>query len=126
MRTDTNPPTIHEWFAAELDKSLARLPTDQARYRELILQENRWTQRYDEYGRLGRQPFGGPHPHYGRMGAADFTNVLCLINSRRSDLEKARPPALPLAELIGSAAAMITAVGAWLAWYCVACPPVLS
>jgi hypothetical protein len=30
---------------------------------------------------------------------------------------------VPLTELIGSAAAMITAVGAWVAWYVVLCPP---
>jgi hypothetical protein len=75
MRTDANfPQTLHDWFKAELDKKLASLPSDQARYSHLIRQENIWTQRYDEYGRFGRQPFGGPHPRYGRMGAADFTN----------------------------------------------------
>jgi hypothetical protein len=124
MRTDAEyPPTIHEWFAAELDKSFAKLPTDQARYRHLILQENVWTKRYDEYGRFGRQPFCKPHPHYGRMRPVDFISVLGLISERRTALEKARPPALPLTEIIGSAAAMITAVGAWVAWYCVLCPP---
>lgn len=84
------PPTFTDWMAAELDKKLASLPTDQARYRHLILQGNVWTQRYDAYVRRGRQPFGRPHPHYGPMGAADFTNVLCLIAGRRASLEQHR------------------------------------
>jgi hypothetical protein len=122
MRTDSHfPATLHDWFKAELDKKLASLPSDQARYRELILQENRWTNRYDDYGRFGRQPFCKPHPQYSRMSAADFVIVLGLISDRRTTLEKAR--ATPLTELIGTAAAMITAVGAWVAWYCVMCPP---
>ena len=121
--TSTLPPTFTEWMAVELDKKLDSLPTDQARYRHLILQENVWTQFYEGYTRYGWQPFGKPHPHYGRMRPADFIIVLGLISDRRTALEKARLPATPLKELIGSAAAMITAVGAWVAWYCVMCPP---
>jgi hypothetical protein len=58
------------------------------------------------------------------MGPSDFIIVLGMIaDRRRTALEKARPFALPLTELVGTAAAMVTAVGAWVAWYCVLCPP---
>lgn len=84
------PPTFTDWMAAELDKKLASLPTDQARYRHLILQHNVWAGYASAYADDGRQPFGRPHPHYGPMGAADFTNVLCLIAGRRRSLEQHR------------------------------------
>lgn len=88
--TGTLPPTFTDWMAAELDKSLASLPSDQARYRHLILQENVWTGFYDAYATLGRQPFGKPHPRYGDMMATDFVIILGMIAGKRAALEQHR------------------------------------
>lgn len=41
-----------------------------------------------------------------------------------SAIERARSGGVPLSEILGSASAVIFAVGVWLAWYCVVCPPV--
>lgn len=77
---------FHDWFAAELDKKLASLPTDQSRYHHLTLQGNIWARFYDAYKKHGRQPFDHPHPRYGPMSAADFVVVLGMIGGRRMSL----------------------------------------
>lgn len=87
------PPTFTDWMAAELAKKLDSLPSDQARYRHLILQQNVWTDFYDAYVAFGRQPFGKPHPRYGDMTAADFVIVLGIIAGRRTALEQHREAA---------------------------------
>lgn len=84
------PPTFTDWMAAELDKKLASLPTDHARYRHLILQHNVWAGYASAYADDGRHPFDKPHPHYGPMRAADFVIVLGMIAGRRRSLEQHR------------------------------------
>lgn len=86
----TFPADFHDWMAAELDRKLDSLPSDQARHRQLILQHNIWTGFYDAYAAFGRQPFDTPHPHYGPMSAVDFVLVLGLISARRDALEQQR------------------------------------
>lgn len=90
MSARTLPPTFTDWMAAELDKRLADLPTDQARYRQLTLQGNVWAGYAAAYALSGRQPFNGPHPVYGPMSAADFIIVLGMIAGRRRSLEQHR------------------------------------
>lgn len=82
----TTQPTLVQHLSAELDGWLAGLPSDQARYRELILQGNVWHRRYAEYQTEGRQPFGGPHPFYGEMDMFDFALLLADIEGRKLNL----------------------------------------
>jgi hypothetical protein len=83
-------PSITDWFKAELEKKLASLADDQARYRELILQSNVWQQHYRRFYSLHEQPFGGPHPEFGYMTAGDFLILLGMIDAAKMKLERAR------------------------------------
>jgi hypothetical protein len=82
------PLTIIDWLTAELDKKLASLPDDQARYRCLILQANAWRQKYEAFACFGTQPFNEPHPVYGDMCAFDFTLLLSDLELRKAMLER--------------------------------------
>jgi hypothetical protein len=82
--------TITDWLADELTKKLASLPTDQARYRHLILCSNAWRLKYQRFADFGTQPFNAPHPVYGDMDAFDFTLLLADIEKRKMLLERER------------------------------------
>lgn len=82
--------TFTDWLSTELDKKLATLPTDQARYRHLILCGNAWKLKYRTWIDLGEQPFNEPHPVYGDMDAFDFSLLLADIDRRKSKLENMR------------------------------------
>jgi hypothetical protein len=78
------------WLSGELDKKLATLPTDQARYRHLILCYNAWTLKYARFRDFGTQPFDQPHPVYGDMDAFDFSILLADMDRRKRVLENVR------------------------------------
>jgi len=81
-------PSFTDWLAAELDKKLDSLPSDQARYRHLILVGNVWREKYDQFVAFGTQPFNCPHPVYGDMDAFDFSILLAAIELRKTQLER--------------------------------------
>lgn len=41
-------------------------------------------------------------------------------------IDRARSGGVSITEILGSASAAILAVGVWIAWYCVLCPPVAA
>jgi hypothetical protein len=82
--------TFTDWLSAELDKKLATLPSDQARYRHLILIGNVWRLKYARWQTVGEQPFNEPHPIYGDMNAFDFAILLVDIDRRKHALEGMR------------------------------------
>jgi hypothetical protein len=84
----TAPATLIEWLEAELDKKLASLPSDHARYRHLILCGNSWRLKYEAFASFGTQPFNTPHPIYGDMDAYDFALLLASIELRKVRLER--------------------------------------
>jgi hypothetical protein len=84
-----DPNSFIEWLEAELDKKLASLPDDKARYRHLILCGNAWRQKYEAFTNFGTQPFEEPHPQFGDMTAFDFTILLTGIQVRKARLERA-------------------------------------
>ena len=81
-------PSFTDWLAAELTKKLDSLPSDQARYRHLILVGNVWREKYDAFAAFGRQPFDQRHPVYGDMDAFDFAILLADIERRKIQLER--------------------------------------
>jgi hypothetical protein len=85
-----DPARFTDWLALELDKKLASLPTEQARYRHLILCGNAWRLKYDMFVSFGQQPFNEPHPVYGDMDAFDFSLLLTMIDQRKARLENAK------------------------------------
>ena len=88
MTADPQIPTFTDWLRAELDKKLASLPSDQARYRHLILCGNVWREKYDAFAAFGRQPFDQPHPVYGDMDAFGCSSLLADIEARKAELER--------------------------------------
>lgn len=83
-------PTFTDWLFAELTKKLDSLPSDQARYRHLILCHNAWRLKYATFLDFGTQPFDEPHPVYGDMDAFDFSILLADIDRRKHALEGMR------------------------------------
>ena len=83
-------PTFTDWLAAELTKKLDSLPSDQARYRHLILCYNAWHLKYRRFLDFGTQPFDMPHPVYGDMDAFDFSILLADMDRRKRVLENSR------------------------------------
>lgn len=90
LRQIDTPVTLVDWLKIKLAVKLDKLPSDQARYRCLIQQGNVWRGFYAAFAETGEQPFGGPHPHYGKMDALDFANVLASIEAAKSKLERQR------------------------------------
>lgn len=80
--------TLTEFLAAELDRKLDSLPSDQARYEMLSRQYNVWTEFRRVFAEHGRQPFGVAHPVYGEMDAMDFAIVLATIDGKKNALER--------------------------------------
>ncbi len=80
-------PTFTDWLSAELTKKLDSLPSDQARYKHLILCGNAWRLKYGRWQDFGTQPFDEPHPVYGDMDAFDFSLLLADIDRRKKALE---------------------------------------
>jgi hypothetical protein len=86
----TAQPSITDWLSDELDKKLASLPDDKARWRHLVLCWNAWQLKYRRFADFGTQPFNEPHPVYGDMIALDFANLLADIDHRKAKLERRR------------------------------------
>lgn len=46
-----------------------------------------------------------------------------VVTDMDAAIDRARSGGVSISEILGSASAAILAAGAWLAWYCVLCPP---
>lgn len=79
---------ITTWLAAELDRKLDSLPSDQVRYELLSRQYNVWREFRRVFAEHGRQPFGVAHPVFGEMDAMDFAIVLATIDGKKTQLER--------------------------------------
>lgn len=79
---------LTDYLKSELDKKLASLPDDRARYRACILQHNIWSAHMRRFWSHHEQPFGGPHPEHGYMSAGDFIIVLGMIDAAKVKLER--------------------------------------
>lgn len=86
------PGALVDYLKSEFDKKLASIPTDQEKYRFLILQWNVWSQRYGRFiaesllpGDLPAEFSFGP---YGTIMAGDFLIVLGMIGAEKVKLER--------------------------------------
>jgi hypothetical protein len=88
---------LTDYLQRELTRKLANLPTDNERYRCLILQSNVWQAKYRRFfaasclaGDLPAEFSFGP---YGWITAGDFLIVLGMIDAARTKMERAPVPA---------------------------------
>lgn len=87
--------TLTDYLKSEFEKKLASLPTEQERYRFLILQWNVWQQRYGRFIAASVMPLGLALPAefnfgpYGTITAGDFLIVLGMIGAEKHKLESA-------------------------------------
>jgi hypothetical protein len=80
--------TLIDYLQSELDKALARQPDDDARLVMLAKAWGSWSELQRRFWSHGEQPFGGPHPEHGEMGAGDFLIVLGMIDGARAKIER--------------------------------------
>lgn len=83
----SRPYTISEFLCDELDRKVNAMSHDGARITFLALQSNSWAERYRGFCRTGKQPFGGPHPEYGEMLAADFVIIISHISALQGQIK---------------------------------------
>lgn len=86
------PAPLTDYLKSELDKKLASLPDDSARYRCLILQFNVWSQKYARFVAAGQTTDDLPDEFsfgpYGTISAGDFLIVLGMIDAAKTKLER--------------------------------------
>ncbi|TAL43870.1 MAG: hypothetical protein EPN91_05810 [Salinibacterium sp.] len=80
-------PSISEFLTRELDRKVNAMSSHAARLTFLALQGGSWAERYRTFCRTGAQPFGGPHPEYGEMAAADFVILISHISALQGQVK---------------------------------------
>lgn len=86
----TTSTTLLDVLLYQLDRKVAEQVSDHARYRFLMAQGRIWRSYFIAFAETGFQPFGGPHPDFGRLDVWDFRLLLSDIDARLTALEHAQ------------------------------------